>query len=144
MKAPARRWNKRATALSFPSRQAASSYQWPPSHRPARRVRTEKAAPPPAPPAKLSPITTHVLNTTRGRPAENLPITLVGRGRHCSPRHLTYFGPSQHLPGPRCSAAPLFAARRSAVSLTRRAAASASASSSLARAAAATVRCLLS
>ena len=37
---------------------------------------SDKAVPPPAPPAKRSPITTHVLDTTRGRPAENIPITL--------------------------------------------------------------------
>ena len=54
----------------------------------------EKAAPPPAPPAKRSPITTHVLDTTRGRPAESIPVTLVGPGRHCSPLHLTYVAPS--------------------------------------------------
>uniref|UniRef100_A0A7S0SIU0 Hydroxyisourate hydrolase n=1 Tax=Mantoniella antarctica TaxID=81844 RepID=A0A7S0SIU0_9CHLO len=34
------------------------------------------AAPPPAPPPARSPITTHVLDTTRGRPAEFIPITL--------------------------------------------------------------------
>ena len=37
---------------------------------------SDKATPPPQPPTKRSPITTHVLDTTRGRPAEHIPITL--------------------------------------------------------------------
>jgi 5-hydroxyisourate hydrolase len=37
---------------------------------------SDKAAQPPAPPPTRSPITTHVLDTTRGRPAEHIPITL--------------------------------------------------------------------
>ena len=46
------------------------------THLGAHVTGSDKASPPPAPPSKRSPVTTHVLDTSRGRPAEGIPVTL--------------------------------------------------------------------